>query len=348
MFNIVIVEDEELERRALRRILDSRLEGAQVIGEARNGNEAVALLDTRQIDLMLLDIRIPRPNGIELMQMVRDRGLATKIIILTAYDHFDIMKEAIHLKADEFLLKPIRTEDLLQAVRGCLGSLPEKASAAAEAPVADRVGELIEANDYRECLALLRQKVESIYAREGVVLRREVRELLSELAAMIRTRGLDLPRALERRIAELDQRNLDLHSHFQVQELVFQIADVLFEVTDPGGAHAADRIAEVLNYIERNLHKGVTLEDAAEFARISPCYLSRLFRKEMDTTFIAYVKAQRIERAKVLLRDSDLPVGNVSLDLSFSDANYFCKAFKKEVGLSPSEYRRQAMRERVA
>ncbi|MBY6003016.1 response regulator [Salipiger bermudensis] len=348
MFNIVIVEDEELERRALRRILDSRLEGAQVIGEARNGNEAVALLDTRQIDLMLLDIRIPRPNGIELMQMVRDRGLATKIIILTAYDHFDIMKEAIHLKADEFLLKPIRTEDLLQAVRGCLGSLPERASAAARAPVADRVGELIEANDYRECLALLRQKVESIYAREGVVLRREVRELLSELAAMIRTRGLDLPRALERRIAELDQRNLDLHSHFQVQELVFQIADVLFEVTDPGGAHAADRIAEVLNYIERNLHKGVTLEDAAEFARISPCYLSRLFRKEMDTTFIAYVKAQRIERAKVLLRDSDLPVGNVSLDLSFSDANYFCKAFKKEVGLSPSEYRRQAMRERVA
>lgn len=348
MFNIVIVEDEELERRALRKILEDRLEGAEVIGEARNGNEAVALLETRQVDLMLLDIRIPRPNGIELMQMVRDRGLATRIIILTAYDHFDIMKEAIHLKADEFLLKPIRTEDLLKAVRGCLGAIPASARPAAGAPVADRVGALIEANDYRECLALLRHRVESIYAREGVVLRREVRELLGELAAMIRTRGLDLPKALQRRIAELDQRNLDLHSHYQVQELVFQIADVLFEVTEPGGAHAGDRIAEVLNYIERNLHKGVTLEDAAEFARISPCYLSRLFRKEMDTTFIAYVKAQRIERAKVLLRDSDLPVGNVSLDLSFNDANYFCKAFKKEVGLSPSEYRRQALRERVA
>ena len=116
MFDIAIVEDEELERRALRKILEANLDGARIVGEARNGTEAVELIETRHIDLMLVDIRIPRPNGIEIIQMVRERGLATKVIILTAYDHFDIMQSAIHLKADNFLLKPVRTSELLNAV----------------------------------------------------------------------------------------------------------------------------------------------------------------------------------------------------------------------------------------
>jgi methylphosphotriester-DNA--protein-cysteine methyltransferase len=44
---------------------------------------------------------------------------------------------------------------------------------------------------------------------------------------------------------------------------------------------------------------------------------------------------------EALLKNSDLPITNVALDLSYADANYFCKAFKKEVGISPSEYRRR-------
>ncbi|WP_444460141.1 helix-turn-helix domain-containing protein [Rhodobacter capsulatus] len=57
-------------------------------------------------------------------------------------------------------------------------------------------------------------------------------------------------------------------------------------------------------------------------------------------TFIAYVKERRMSRAKDLLAGSSLPILNVALDLAYQDANYFCKAFKKEVGVSPSEFRR--------
>ncbi|MDV7143429.1 AraC family transcriptional regulator, partial [Tropicimonas sp. TH_r6] len=129
-------------------------------------------------------------------------------------------------------------------------------------------------------------------------------------------------------------------SHFQVQELVFQVVDLLFEAKGQGGTRSSDHVQDVLNFIERNLHKRVTLERAADFAHISPCYLSRLFRKEMDANFVSYIRERRITRAKDLLASSDLPIGNIALDLSFNDANYFCKAFRKEVGLSPSEYRR--------
>ena len=56
---------------------------------------------------------------------------------------------------------------------------------------------------------------------------------------------------------------------------------------------------------------------------------------------MAYVKHRRINHAKDLLEGSDLPIMNIALDLSFNDINYFAKVFKKEVGVTPSEFRRQ-------
>ncbi|MBB4301455.1 YesN/AraC family two-component response regulator [Rhodobium orientis] len=362
MFDIAIIEDEELERRALRKILETNLDGVNIIGEARNGSEAVHLLDAYSIDLMLVDIKIPRPNGLEIIQMVRDRGLKTKVIILTAYDYFEIMQGAIHLKADNFLLKPVRTEDLLNAVGECLRSITPSVATSEAAPVlakpvaatpapsgetaaiAAQIATLVDQSAYRQCLALVRRHMETIYARKDTAPRRAVLEYVRAMVQVVEDRGMDLPPALARQIDALASQRLDLDSHFQMQEMLCQMTDVLFEATETGGAHASDHIQDVLNYIERNMHKGVTLEDAADFAHISPCYLSRLFRKEMDMTFISYLKTQRIERAKELLRESDLPITNISLDLSFQDANYFCKAFKKEVGLSPSEYRRKYRR----
>ncbi|WP_321344284.1 response regulator [Breoghania sp.] len=372
MFNIAIIEDEELERRALRRIIEKNLESANIVGEARNGTEAVRLIETCKIDLMLVDIRIPRPNGLEIIQMVRDRGLNTKVIILTAYDYFEIMQSAIHLKADNFLLKPVRTDDLIKAVSECLGtmsppvstaipdetpSLDAPATACEETPlsfpthadpenmaettqIAKQIADLVDQTSYRACLTLVRQRLEEIYARKDVPPRRAVLEYIRTVVRIAEDRRLTLPASVSRQIDALAQQRLDLHSHYQMLELLYQIVDVLFEAREPGGAHAADYVQDVLNYIERNLHKGITLEEAAGFANISSCYLSRLFRKEMGVTFISYLKTKRIDRAKELLADSDLPITNVSLDLSFQDANYFCKAFKKEVGVSPSEYRR--------
>ncbi|WP_245909890.1 helix-turn-helix domain-containing protein [Rhodobacter viridis] len=118
------------------------------------------------------------------------------------------------------------------------------------------------------------------------------------------------------------------------------MTDLLSDPAADPGLTASDRIETVRNSIERNLHKSVTLEDAAEHAHVSPCYLSRLFHRQMEMTFIACVKLRRIERAKDLLSGSSLPIVNVALDLAYQDANYFCKAFKTEVGASPPEFRR--------
>lgn len=363
MFNMAIVEDEELERRALRSIIERNADDIRIVGEAKNGSEAVKLLESERIDVMLLDIRIPRPNGLELLQMVRERHLATKVLIVTAYDYFDIMQAAIQYKADGFLLKPVRADALLDGVRDCLTlPAPDKSQqslhlvptmdvaedeADDEAGTAEEIRSLVERRAYRDCLRFVRMRLESIYAHKDVAPRHEVLDLAEILTDLLEEMGRKLSLPMARQVDELESQRLDVRSQYKVQELLCQIIDVLFDPGQEQGGAAGERIETVLHFIERNLSKGVTLEEAAEFAHVSPCYLSRLFRKKMNTTFISYLKGQRIERAKVLLQNSDLPISNVSLDLSYADANYFCKAFKKEVGVSPSEYRQQFQKARV-
>ncbi len=359
MFNIAIVEDEELERRALRSILESNVEGIRIVGEAKNGSEAVRLLDEERIELMLLDIKIPRPNGLEILQMIRERHKATKVLILTAYDYFEIMQKAIELKADGFLLKPVRTEALLKAVEDCRADsvvapsrdagerLVSEADDPADGDIRNHLAALVKQGAYRDCLKLVRQRLEAIYAHRDIAPRHEVLDLAEVLTDLATELGCELEPALSRQIDALESQRLDARSLYKVQELFCQMTDALFDNDEERGVPASERIETVLQFIERNLCKGVTLEDAADFAHVSPCYLSRLFRKEMNMTFISYIKEQRIERAKQLLQNSDQPITNVSLDLSYADANYFCKAFKKEVGISPSEYRQKFKQSRL-
>ncbi|PTV93975.1 AraC family two component transcriptional regulator [Rhodobacter aestuarii] len=370
MADIVIVEDEELERRALRTILERELPDVRVVGEAKNGAEAVQLIESVHIDLMLLDIRIPRPNGLELLEMLRTKQLPTKVLIITAYDHFEIMQAAIQQRADGFLLKPVRTETLLKSVQDCLqmvptetirpapvpsprlGPAPYPAQPDAVSPIAsvqdpatmrERIGALVQAHAYRDCLTLVRRQIEALHAHRETAPRQGVLDLSEILTDLVACTGRPLPDALARKIDALTAQKLDQRNHYKVQELFSEITDLLFADDEDHGSSAEARIETVRNYIERNLNKSVTLEDAAEHVHISPCYLSRLFHKHMDMTFIAYLKERRVERAKELLAGSSLPIVNVALDLAYQDANYFCKAFKKAVGVSPTEYRRQCL-----
>ncbi len=338
MYNLAIIEDEELERRAIRTILTRSRQSIHIVGEARNGSEALKLLDATPIDLMLVDINIPKPNGLEIIQLVRERHLATKVVITTAYDYFEIMQSAINLKADNFLLKPIRPEALLEAVDGCLAEL---GSFRTNSEIAGQVWMLLEQNSYRECLALVRRHVEWIYARKGEPPRKAVLEFAHAMVDLAAERKLSIPAQLQKQIDALPTQRLDDRSRLAVQDVFCQITDVLFDVTEERFGNSPERMQKVLNYIERNLNKGVTLDDVADVANVSACYLSRLFKKSMNITFISYITARRMERAKELLQASDLPVTNISLDLSYNDVNYFCKSFKKEVGVSPTEYRRQ-------
>lgn len=112
--SILIVDDEQLARERLKRLI-SRCKGYEVIAEAENGLRAIEMMARHAPDIILLDIRMPGADGLEVARNTLDLDSAPAIIFCTAYDEYAI--KAFEFNACAYLLKPAREEDLQKALK---------------------------------------------------------------------------------------------------------------------------------------------------------------------------------------------------------------------------------------
>lgn len=98
-------------------------------------------------------------------------------------------------------------------------------------------------------------------------------------------------------------------------------------------------ISKAKTFIEENYSRDISLDDVSRIVDISPYYFSKLFKEETGENFIEYLTNVRIEQAKRLLQNRELSIKNICVDTGYSDPNYFSRIFKKQVGLTPTEYR---------
>ena len=106
-YTVLVVEDEQNQRRALIEKVRWEDAGFQVIGEAENGVEALDLVEQLEPDLILTDIMMPMINGLELAAQVRRLRPATQMVILSGYDRFEFAQTAMNYNIIRYLLKPI-------------------------------------------------------------------------------------------------------------------------------------------------------------------------------------------------------------------------------------------------
>ncbi|QYR23952.1 helix-turn-helix domain-containing protein [Paenibacillus sp. sptzw28] len=98
-------------------------------------------------------------------------------------------------------------------------------------------------------------------------------------------------------------------------------------------------LASAISYIEDHYLEPLTLEEVAARSNISVRHLNRIFQSYYQTTPISYLQRLRLERARMLLRQSGLPITKISYECGFNDSNYFTRQFSKAYGLSPKAYR---------
>jgi len=115
MTTVVLADDQELVRSGLRSLLEAR--GVEVLGEAANGREAVALARARQPDVLVMDIRMPVLDGIAATRELTATASATRVLVLTTYDLDRYVYDALQAGAAGFLLKASPPDRLAEAVR---------------------------------------------------------------------------------------------------------------------------------------------------------------------------------------------------------------------------------------
>ena len=112
---VLICDDQALVRSGLRAILETRPD-LEVVGEAENGVEAVALAERRSPDVILRDIRMPIVDGVEATRQLVAKGSAARVLILTTFDLDEYVHAAIRAGASGFLLKDVKPADLVHAI----------------------------------------------------------------------------------------------------------------------------------------------------------------------------------------------------------------------------------------
>jgi DNA-binding NarL/FixJ family response regulator len=113
---ILLVDDQELLRMGFRMVLEAQHD-LEVVGEAGDGAEAVALTRRLEPDVVLMDVRMPRMDGVQATRELVDGGSRSHIIILTTFDLDEYAHAALRAGASGFLLKDAPTADLLSAIR---------------------------------------------------------------------------------------------------------------------------------------------------------------------------------------------------------------------------------------
>jgi DNA-binding NarL/FixJ family response regulator len=113
---VVIADDQALVRGGFRMILDAK-EDMDVVGEAGDGAEAVAIVAGSEPDVVLMDVRMPGVDGIEATERIARSGSRARIIILTTHDLDEYVLAALRAGASGFLLKDVRPADLVESIR---------------------------------------------------------------------------------------------------------------------------------------------------------------------------------------------------------------------------------------
>lgn len=437
MDTLLLVEDEKMIRRGIRAICErSGVEIRQII-EARNGEEALAVLGSQPVDMMITDIRMPKMDGIALVKSAREQSLLPPTIVVSGYDDFSYAVELLRSGVRDYILKPIEREKLTATLREIDGELREKSlptsgdlrdllrngGEIARACVLLCAGRLPQAlppgcitadidGQYAICClpesadeawTLLRGQSpgrsapscsprkswqEAVAARlcaylcvvnipggaqplPGDIGERHARALSGnmepiaaqwrEIAAKVRTGKASVQSFIATAedllgrvqsdygdIIHLDSgQTAALRNPLCYDSLDAFLADLLAFLGDVNEA-LRGQMGEHLNrakieraraYIDLHFDKEISMAEISNMLSMNYSLFSAAFKLYTGENFSAYVKRLRIEKAKALLRDTDMMVIEIGRAVGYESNKHFLKVFKAACALSPGEYR---------
>lgn len=117
MYRMVIADDEPFIIKGLKVMVDWEKLNVKIVGEAENGKKLLQLINDLKPDIVISDIEMPELKGLDIIRTVKEQGLATKVILLSAYQEFSYAKDALTYGAIDYLIKPVLKEDLINSVK---------------------------------------------------------------------------------------------------------------------------------------------------------------------------------------------------------------------------------------
>lgn len=238
VFNLLIVDDDKLIIEDIVSLINWESVFCLAPDSAKDGEEALKKMCEKEYDIVITDISMPKINGVDLIREAKKEGRKAEFIIISNFDDFIYVKEAMKLGALEYLLKYQINEDNLK-------------------------------EEILKAIKVIREK-----------------------------------------------RNLKDNPAYRIE------------------------IQKAVDYMMVNYAQDIRLETLSELCKLSPSYLSKVFKEETGLNYIDFLRKVRIEEAKKMLRETMLRTNEIALSVGISDYRYFSRIFKEDTGMTCKEYRK--------
>ncbi|MBU5335075.1 response regulator [Intestinibacter bartlettii] len=349
MYKILIVEDEYLSANVLELIISKEFKEKVEIIKADNGLRGKQIIKQNEVDLVIMDINIPIINGTELCKYIRIKKNDMPIIVITSDYNDKLAERLFKLEVNEYFIKPVRAEVIIKTIKKYINKNKVEVKNEQEYCLDNLEKEILKVSK-PEIITKLSSYINFIFSqKETNYIMKEITNLGLKLDKIVNKNKINASDAISQKINEMiahpfiykDANGLIL----QVSNIITEIFDIIYQ--NKINNNFNEYTQEAIDYVERNIKKNITLEEVAKNINITPHYLSKIFKKEVGVNFVTYVTDRKIDLAKEMLEDKNIPIVNISISLAFNQPNYFSKVFKKKVGVTPSEYREQCLKNKT-
>ena len=111
---VLLADDEPFITKGLQMLIDWEAEGCEIAAICDNGAEALKVIESKEIDLAIVDIRMPEMNGLDLIKNAKERYPDLSFVILSGYNDFEYAQKALRLGVTDYLLKPVKVSQLYE------------------------------------------------------------------------------------------------------------------------------------------------------------------------------------------------------------------------------------------
>ncbi len=340
MIDVVVVDDDVNVRRGLQNLVNWEELGARLVLVGKSGQEVIEYLDKHRVDFVISDVKMPSMDGLELSKRISKCSPDTVVVLLSAYNEFDLVQEALQYGVYKYILKPINREKLkMLSDMVCEVSEDKRQK--------KKLTELIYNSDFRNIVKRAFQEndtgvLESVltldkhFSKAKHSLMREYYTFLFNILAEF-AREIDkehffeesLFYELSRCVNEEEYKKFILNLYSRIIKLS-SISDSRKEKV---------RSEDIKEYIDNHFTEyGFSTSDIVKRFKFSVSHLSAIFKKTEGVTIVDYITNKKIERAAQLIRESEFSIKYISSLVGYDNIQYFSKVFKRIMEISPTDY----------
>lgn len=339
MRTVIIADDDRNVCECITRLIDWASIGYAPPILCHDGAEALEQFARRDPDLVITDLKMPVMDGDTLCREIRKRSAETEIVFLSAYEDFSVAQTALQYNVRDYILKPI-TRDALQKLTDIAHAI------ALQRAHTQRANELTSP----ETIARLRNAIDA-RSLDGLADAFEtMMECADELPVQVTNLCLFMMQLRATMMSSKEftgycteqSRIMEIPTVRRRVEYVQREFEDLFRA-DPALPDVVRRAKRLIDahYAEPDFN----ISQLAITMDVTSGYLGRIFSEHMNKNLVDYIAAKRIDRACEMLRTTRVPIADIAEQCGYANGNYFTKAFRNKMKISPSDYRCRYNRE---